>query len=210
MAKTFYVYIYLDPRKPGMHVYGGHTFRYEPFYIGKGMTGSGRIDDHLINRRVDEEHNPHKYRKIRRILGEGIKPIRYKILSDVSEDEAFELEVSLISNIGRYNLKEGPLTNLTAGGDGCAGLKWSDEAKQRSSEMRKGRKYSEAHRAAIGRGSRGRTHSKESRKKISIGVTGNKNGMYGKRGDQSPLYGRKIPKEVIEKRLKTIREKRNG
>jgi hypothetical protein len=33
---SFYVYIYLDPRKPGKFHYGEYCFDYEPFYVGKG------------------------------------------------------------------------------------------------------------------------------------------------------------------------------
>jgi len=33
----FYVYIYLDPRKPGRYVYGDYCFLYEPFYVWKNI-----------------------------------------------------------------------------------------------------------------------------------------------------------------------------
>ena len=32
----FYVYIYLDPRKPGSFMYNNLEFNFEPFYVGKG------------------------------------------------------------------------------------------------------------------------------------------------------------------------------
>ena len=32
----FYVYVYLDPRKPGSFKFGEYEFDYEPFYVGKG------------------------------------------------------------------------------------------------------------------------------------------------------------------------------
>jgi len=33
----FYVYIYLDPQKPGNFSYGPYHFDFEPFYVGKGF-----------------------------------------------------------------------------------------------------------------------------------------------------------------------------
>ena len=42
---SFYVYAYLDPRKPGKFKYGEYEFTHEPFYIGKGT--KSRINRHL-------------------------------------------------------------------------------------------------------------------------------------------------------------------
>ncbi len=46
---NFYVYIYLDPRKPGNFVYGDFLFKFEPFYDGKGK--GDRITEGLSNKK---------------------------------------------------------------------------------------------------------------------------------------------------------------
>ena len=63
----FYVYAYLDPRKPGIYTYGEYTFDYEPFYIGKG-TGS-RLYRHLWESENNTTNN-YKFRLIKKIIEE--------------------------------------------------------------------------------------------------------------------------------------------
>ena len=51
----FYVYVYLDPRKPGNYVYGEYSFDYEPFYVGKGS--NGRCTIHLCKYNLENNEN---------------------------------------------------------------------------------------------------------------------------------------------------------
>lgn len=113
----FYVYIYLDTRKSGSFQYGDLVFNHEPFYIGKGK--GRRFSVHLRTKRESDLKLP-RVRTVRAILKEGREP-EIKIIPVSSEDEAFALEVELIKKIGRRDLKKGPLTNLSDGGDGSAG-----------------------------------------------------------------------------------------
>ena len=115
--KNFYVYVYMDPRKPGPFTYGYLSFSHEPFYIGKGR--GERIDDHITEAKYGQKNSP-KLQKIRKILSEGTEPIREKFCEKMSEDMAFYLEKWLIKVIGR-KLHKGPLTNGTDGGEGKTG-----------------------------------------------------------------------------------------
>jgi hypothetical protein len=110
-----YVYVYLDPRKPGRFQYERTSFKYEPLYVGKG-TG-GRVYDHISN----DCRNPIFKRKINRIRKLGLEPILKMQSVRLTEREAHKLEVKLISKIGRINRKTGPLCNLTDGGEGLLG-----------------------------------------------------------------------------------------
>ena len=117
----FYTYIYFDPRKEGSFIYGEYTFDYEPFYVGKGH-------DYQLNSHLNDAKNntftiwnKHKFFKIKKILNENIEPIILKIKENIYEYEAFDLEIWLVWAIGRSDLKLGPLTNHTDGGDGVSG-----------------------------------------------------------------------------------------
>lgn len=111
------VYALLDPRKPGEYFYGRLKFNYEPFYVGKG--NPKRPQSHL-REAIEKGHvKSPKLSKIRKILTSGLR-IGVKVLyRDLTDDTAQALEIKTINKIRRF--PEGPLTNLTDGGDGMSG-----------------------------------------------------------------------------------------
>lgn len=119
--KIFYVYVYLDPRKPGKYVYGDFQFDYEPFYVGSGQRKRylSHAKDSVLHR---DNSNPLKSHKILKIIKETSREqlvrLIVKIKKNLYLDDAQKLEIKLIQTIGRYDLKTGPLTNLTDGGEG--------------------------------------------------------------------------------------------
>lgn len=93
MSNTYYVYSLKDPREKPAKI----------FYIGKG-TGS-RATDHL--KKVDETR---KGLLIQEILDSGNTPIISRIVEDLSEEKAFQIELELISSFGTID-SGGPLYN---------------------------------------------------------------------------------------------------
>ncbi len=151
----FYVYVYLDPRKPGKYIYGNYSFDYEPFYIGKG-TGY-RKTGHLTESSL--KHNSHKNNKIKKILKDtNEQPEIITLKNNLLEQDAFNLEIKLVALIGRKNLNTGPLTNLTDAGEGASGTIVSNETKLKHSQN----------------------------------TSGEKNPMFGQKGEFAPGYGRKM------------------
>jgi hypothetical protein len=118
---VYYVYVYLDPRKPGKFIYDEFELEYEPFYIGKGT--KSRLLRHLKNEKV----NPIKINKIKKIKSEGLEPIIKKLLDNISNEESLEIEKRLIKSIGRYCKNEGPLTNYSEGGETYIGYKHQED-----------------------------------------------------------------------------------
>lgn len=83
MSNTYYVYSLKDPRTKPAKV----------FYIGKG-TGS-RATDHL--KKIDETR---KGKFIQEILDSGYSPVVAKIVEQLTEEQAFQIELELISSFG--------------------------------------------------------------------------------------------------------------
>lgn len=120
----YFVYIY------------SHPVTNVPFYVGYGK--NDRHLDHLneaIKRPIPCQKE-HKLNKIRKILREGLQPTIQIIDSNLSKEQACELEIFLISEIGRADKGEGPLTNLTMGGDG--NRDWTPESRKEMSDRQKG------------------------------------------------------------------------
>lgn len=126
----FYVYAYLDPRKVGNFEYPEICFGYEPFYIGKGK-GRRSISG------IKDKKNKLKRSKIDSILNEGLEPIIVKIKQGLEENEAFLLETQIILSIGRIVNGEGPLSNLTDGGEGTSGYRDFRHSKEWKNKLSK-------------------------------------------------------------------------
>ena len=155
----FYVYVYLDPRKPGRYEYGDHIFDFEPFYVGKGKESRWKV--HFKPWSLKKK-TPF-YNKLNKILGLNLHPIVLKTNQYLFEQDALNYEIWLIWGITRY---PGPLTNLTDGGDGPSGRVSPMKGKKRSAEtIEKFRK------SKIGKPN---PHTKEWNEKIRISNTGKK------------------------------------
>jgi len=169
----FYVYVFLDPRKKGVYKFGEFEFDYEPFYIGKGQ--GNRIDHHIKYYKITT-NNRCKINKINKIIRLGYFPILLKVKDNLDEAEAFKIEKLLINLIGRY--PNGPLTNMTDGGEGSYGLLHSEKTKKLLSEIHKTLQL------GVNNPFYGKHHSKETIEKIRVkcrkASLGSKNAFYRK------------------------------
>lgn len=177
--RRFYVYGYI------------RLDNYSYFYIGKG-TGRRYLD--LSHSRTDDFKN----------IVNNIETTVEILYDNLTEEEALYLERETIEDL-IYNegysiqirdfcdINEGyHLTNHSLGGRGTLGYKSSEEELKERSERYKGEKNPFY----------GKHHNEETKRKLSEirkDYTGEKHPMYGKRGDKSPIKGRKHSEEEIEK-----------
>jgi hypothetical protein len=176
----YYLYVFLDPRKPGVYTYENYVFDHEPFYVGKGS--GPRIKEHFRLSQFDS--NSYRANKIRSIRSMGLEPIKSIMLDGKGESYVLEEERKLIGLIGRR--PTGPLTNLCAGGEaGPSGYKHTEEARLRMRRARIGKKLTEEHRRKIGLANRGKKpwlgkhHTEEFKKALAERNKGNKWGKGG-------------------------------
>ena len=115
----FYVYCYVNPTKPGRFTFHNVnlSFLYEPFYIGKGNLT--RINSH-VNESIKKKHKTWKNKTILNLLSLGHNPKDYafKLAEQLTDEEAYSMEKTLITNIGRLSIRKGPLLNIHPGGRG--------------------------------------------------------------------------------------------
>jgi hypothetical protein len=112
-SKPFYVYVLCRP--------GG-----EPFYVGKGV--NLRVFQHEAEAR-NTKALTHKLNVIRSLHRRGMSVWYHVDASFDDEAHALAHERRLIAGIGRHDLKSGPLTNQTDGGEGASNP--SQESRQR-------------------------------------------------------------------------------
>jgi hypothetical protein len=160
-----------------------------PFYIGKGKA----------NRDTSHKRNPY-WKNI--VAKHGF--VSKKIKENLTEDEAWGLEKSLIQQYGKLSDGTGCLCNLADGGEGASGTIHSEETKKKWSIVKKGKTWEEIYgiegakkirekRKKTGR----KSHSAETKKKLSLSKIGDKNPMYGK--SPTPEHSKKLSESKIGK-----------
>jgi len=186
----YYVYVLMDSSKEGNYVYGSYKFSYEPFYIGKGR--GKRIIDTIYDK------SSFKYNKINKLKNNNIEIKKDIIFDSLTNEEAILYEKELIKLIGRRDLNEGVLVNLTDGGDGRINSKHSDETKNKISNTKKSMNLKFKHseetinkmkesQSGINNGFHGKNHTKESKEKISIKNSGTNHSMYNKKHSEETI-----------------------
>jgi len=114
--RQFYVYMYYRP-------WDG-----SPCYVGKG-TRDRWLSHAKYGVRLANKNFANIFKKAQSL---GLEVLKSKIRENLTEQEAFEIEISIIKLIGRKE-NGGPLVNLTDGGEGVSGLVCSDEQRKRMS-----------------------------------------------------------------------------
>lgn len=145
----------------------------EPFYIGKG---SGR------RAFVSRSRTAHWKRIVAKC---GLKVDI--VLTDLSEKDALDAEILLISMVGRADKGAGPLINYTDGGEGTSGRPMSEKARTAIALSSRNRPTSIAQKRIVGARYRGMTGAKHNRstavKCINTGV------IYGSQTEAQRMLG---------------------
>lgn len=185
----YYVYCWVDPRKPGRYCYEGLNFSllYEPFYVGKGK--NKRIHRHVLCYGNNKTKNNLMKYLLKMYPKNEVKTFSIIVNQYLSNDQAIEYEKLYIKTIGKRCDKTGSLTNITDGGEGTSCEPWN-KGKKCPQIGRKGR-------IVINKGKSlielvGDDEALRIKKKMSD----------SKKGKPSPHKGKKNPK--ISERNRTI------
>lgn len=118
---NFYVYVFSDP------------LTNVPFYVGKGK---GNRWKHHLGKRKNFTRG-HKHFKIEQLKAQGLSPLVHFAGVELTEKQAFDLEIELIAKWGREDKCTGILFNLTDGGEGAGGRIWTDKDRKKQGEITK-------------------------------------------------------------------------
>lgn len=198
-----YIYFLIDPENSDIR------------YVGKTINNIKKRFDQHINRCLKKEHN-HKCSWIRLLNSKNLKPI-LKIKEIIKSENLKELNNILYKKEQGWIVKlksKYKLTNLTDGGIGLVGHKFTEEHKRKISEALSGDKN-----PMYGKDNpfKGKKHTEETKKIISDKLRGNKFSLGIKRSETTKKrisesrIGKKLSDETKEKiriRLREISKKK--
>lgn len=149
----------------------------KPFYIGIGKSPNYKRAHSKCNRNKIWHSIVNKY-------GYNVEIL----FDNLTWEEACLIEINLIKQIGRMDLRSGTLCNLTDGGEGSSGILFTDESRLKMSAAKKGkycgfnswnygikRTNSQKEKYSILR--KGTVHSDYTKQKMAINKIGSKNPM---------------------------------
>lgn len=151
-------------------------------YIGQSVDIYTRWYNHKHNLLNGTHYNSHLQKSWDKY---GEENFDFSIIEICDQDRLDKLEVLYISHYQSYDAKFG--YNLSFGGSG--GGVPTDETRHKLS-LANSRENNPMF---------GRHHTEETKDKIRQKKVGDKNAMYGKRGEASPIYGRKHTEAELEK-----------
>lgn len=126
-----------------------------PFYVGKGSPKRAR---HLAPKLRNKHHGSI-------VAKDGAENIKVAVYPCSSEKAAFSLERVLVA---AYRREGAVLVNLTAGGDGPAGMKHSEETRRQLAALATGKKKSAGTLAKLSASLKGHLVSEETRALLSL------------------------------------------
>lgn len=144
----------------------------EPFYIGKGI--NRRMYFHFYDDSISRKSI--KNNIIKKALADGISIVPKKLHENLTEYEAFSLEIWHIYKRGRIDNKTGYLANHTDGGEGSSGMVVSEKRRIElsTSRMHKNNPFFN------------KTHTIQTKIKQSEANSGERNTFFGKTGWKHP------------------------
>jgi group I intron endonuclease len=186
-----YIYFLIDPENNDIK------------YVGKTINNVKKRFDQHINRCLKKEHN-HKCSWVRLLNSKNLKPI-LKIEEVIRSENIKELNNILYKKEQDWIVKlksKYKLTNLTDGGIGLVGHKFTEEHKRKISKALSGDKN-----PMYGKDNpfKGKKHTEETKKIISNKLKGNKCSLGVKRSDitkkriSESRVGKKLSNETKEK-----------
>lgn len=183
MKSDYYVYGYFEPGSE------------QPFYIGKGRKERARSHLWLFKK---TQSGGHFYVRLRELATEGITPDVRTLHEGLTDQDAKDKEIDLITFWGRIDIGTGCLCNHTRGGDGVTGIKRSAETRAKISDSNRRRVCSAETKAKISRSNTGKIPSAETRAKMSRVRTGKTPSDKAKRALQTFTDGCMRPVESYD------------
>lgn len=148
-------------------IYGIFNIEAGKVYIGSAVNISRRYREHLKKLRKGEHHSPHLQRAWNR---DGPGAFMLKALRYVEREQLLSAEQELIDFFQAAWDEAG--YNICPSAGSSLGRKVSDETREKIAAAHRGKRLSDAHKAAIGAGSRGRKKPEETIKKMRAAQQG--------------------------------------